>query len=665
MTAPAARTATATDHALLPAYLAHLATKDLSDRALRDRLRAARALLAEQPDLTTWMALPIQQRLATLRLTQAWPLVVFAIGTGRVRLDVDMMAAKNLTGLGSIIESEHQEDFARATEAGLRLGWTPGWVQTVLQECLAVLIAWHGGDLGSIDETVLDGFETSLSGAPGLPPSSLRAYRTRVASLRQILFELQVIDTVPQRGRRGASLEQRFAAVPMPEQLRETLVRYVTLRSAVLRPKSIESLINDLLPFAEFLHAQHPEVTGLARLERRHVEAFLLHNRTRQWRGWRARGKGVGRSISPAVMHSTVLTVRNLLDDIIAWDWTDAPRRRLLFAADIPKLDQPLPRALAPDVDSALMAAIGTSPDPFVRAGLQVLRGAGLRVGELLDLELGAVVDYGASGSWLKIPLGKLATERMVPLDAATLTVLDTWASERGAHRPLTHPRTGKQTDFLFTAHGRRLGATRLRVGLLAAAEQAGLTGPGGTPLIVTCHQLRHTYATSLANAGMSLQALMALLGHVTPQMTIRYATLASPTLRTAYDQAIGSIKTQLTLTPVGRPIVPDKVSWLAAEMLKTRVAHGYCSRHAAGEACPYANICETCDNYTPAVEFIPALTDQLTDIHALQADAQQRGWTSESDRHGRVAAALQGHLQRLENQPIPRPSLTPGPRAG
>lgn len=61
----------------------------------------------------------------------------------------------------------------------------------------------------------------------------------------------------------------------------------------------------------------------------------------------------------------------------------------------------------------------------------------------------------------------------------------------------------------------------------------------GGASLVVTPHQLRHTWATELANAGMSLQALMALLGHVTPQMTLRYATLASPTLRDAYDQAM------------------------------------------------------------------------------------------------------------------------------
>ena len=122
MTAAVARSAMATDHALLPAYLAHLTTKDLSDRALRDRLRAARLLLGEHSDLTGWMALPIRQRLTNLQQTQAWPLVVFAIGTGRVRLDVDMMAAKNLTGLGSIIESEHPEDFARAAEAGLDPG---------------------------------------------------------------------------------------------------------------------------------------------------------------------------------------------------------------------------------------------------------------------------------------------------------------------------------------------------------------------------------------------------------------------------------------------------------------------------------------------------------------------------------------------------------------
>ena len=151
------------------------------------------------------------------------------------------------------------------------------------------------------------------------------------------------------------------------------------------------------------------------------------------------------------------------------------------------------------------MAAVVGLPDPFARAGLQVMRGTGLRVGELLDLELDAVVDYGPAGTWLRVPLGKLATERTVPLDQSTLPRSISGHIGEAAHRPLPHPRTGKPTDFMFTEHGRRLGATRLRNGLLAAVAAAGLQDRAGQPLMVTPHQLRHTYATTLANAGMSL----------------------------------------------------------------------------------------------------------------------------------------------------------------
>jgi integrase len=343
------------------------------------------------------------------------------------------------------------------------------------------------------------------------------------------------------------------------------------------------------------------------------------------------------------------LSLRNVLDDITAWGWAQAPPRRLVFAADVPKLDQPLPRALAPDVDAAVMNAVARLQDPFARVGLTVLRGAGLRAGELLDLELGSIIDYGPAGTWLKVPLGKLATERMVPLSAATLAALDEWVALRGMHRPLPHPRTGVLTDFLFTQHGRRLGYTRLRNGLLTAAESARLRRTDGGVLMVTPHQLRHTWATELANAGMSLQALMSLLGHASPQMTIRYATLASPTLRAAYDDAMGKMRRQFTLTPVGKPILPDKVGWLHSEMLKTRVAHGYCARHESAGACPYANICETCDNYVTAPEFRDTLTNQLDDVRALRTDADRRGWTNEAARHDRVAHALADHLHRLD----------------
>jgi integrase len=512
-------------------YLRHLSTLNLGSRALRERVQILDGFLGGHPDLAEWMVRPVSSRCAELARTGAWPVVVYAVALDGVRLDLEFAGAKKLTGLAAAIEQRDPEGFARMRAAGIRLGWTPQWVETILGGCLAVILAWTGGATAQLTTDIIDTFETGLIATTTLTPSMLRAYRARVAGLRAILFDIKITDTPPRRRPTASSYEERFAAVEMVPSLRGTFLRYVTVRSAVSRPSTVDCLINDLLPFAEYLTAHAPEIRHLRQLRRHHIEAYLIWNRHRPWRGRHA-AAGAGRTISTAVAQAAVLTLRNMLDDITDWGWDDVPTRRLVFRADIPKLDHPLPRALAPDIDTALMAAVDALDDPFARVAVTVLRHTGLRIGELLDLELGSIYDYGPTGSWLKVPLGKLATERMVPLDATALAALDQWTGQRGPSRALPHPRTGTCTDFLFTNHGRRLGPTRIRNGLIAASTAAGLRGADGADLIVTPHQLRHTWATELANAGMSLQALMALLGHASAQMTVRYATLASPTRR-------------------------------------------------------------------------------------------------------------------------------------
>jgi hypothetical protein len=302
------------------------------------------------------------------------------------------------------------------------------------------------------------------------------------------------------------------------------------------------------------------------------------------------------------------------------------------------------------------MAAVAHLDDLLARTCLQVLRATGMRVGELLDVELDCLVDFASHGTWLRVPLGKLATERMVPLDEPTLEVLDAWMAQRGPQRALPHPRHGRLADFLFLERGRRPTAFRLRRALDHAAAAAGLSGPGGSLLHVTPHQLRHTFGTSLINAGMSLPALMALMGHITPEMTLRYAKLASPTVRTAYQAAMDKVRVRqpLPLLIDDRQAVPDRVEWLGSEMLKTRVAHGYCSRDLVAEACPYANICEQCDNFVTTTQFLPALQHQLADVRALRDDAETRSWHSEVARHTQVITSIQSHIRRLNREGDP-----------
>jgi Phage integrase family len=86
-----------------------------------------------------------------------------------------------------------------------------------------------------------------------------------------------------------------------------------------------------------------------------------------------------------------------------------------------------------------------------VRTGLLLLRATGMRISELLDLELDCLLDFAGHGTWLQVPVGKLNSERTVPLDPDTVQVIDAWIAQRGRQRALSHPATaGCSTRLTF-----------------------------------------------------------------------------------------------------------------------------------------------------------------------------------------------------------------------
>ena len=632
---------------LLVAYADAVAVLPMGPDGRRIRRNAAARLLAAHPQLAAWMARPTPARLADLKRTGAWPFLTWCFVEGHLTPDLDLLLAKTPGDLYRRWCIRHPGDVQLITEVARQFGWSANWTRDVSRGALALVCLTAGKTLGELGDGDFCAFARALADAPSAGRDAWVHNSARVFSLHQACYELRICQQPPRMARPGkATIAQRVQAISQPG-IRAAALRYLTTVAATLRPATVDLRADSLIVFSEYLAGVHPQVRSLTQLTRGHIEEFLAYNHKRPWRGRVARDQPV----SPVVSKRTVIDLRCFFDDLALWGWAERPPARLLFPADIPRLDRPLPRALSPGTDRDLMTAIGQLTDPFARTALILLRGTGIRLGELLDLELDCVWDSPSHGSWLKVPLGKLGTERTVPLDATTLAALDGWMTHRGPQRALPHPRQQRPADFLFTERGRRLTAYRLRRGLDDAAAAAGLRGRDGQLLHPTPHQLRHTYATSLINAGMSLQALMALLGHVTTEMTLRYASLAAPAVRTAYEEAMSKARTRLTLAiaPAGQPIIPGRVEWLRAEMLKTRVAHGYCSRQLAAEACPYANICEQCDNYTTSTEFLPQIEAQLHDETELRDDALERGWDSEVARHARVITSLQKHLDRLK----------------
>src|SRR5213076_3607612 len=129
------------------------------------------------------------------------------------------------------------------------------------------------------------------------------------------------------------------------------------------------------------------------------------------------------------------------LNDIGQWGWPEAPARRLIFPREGPRRPRALPRYLPAESDRRLVAALEASSETLAANALLLARQTGLRIGELVDLELDCVHEVPGQGAWLKVPLGKLKTERMVPLDEETLVLLDQIMSTRSAGRPIPHPR--------------------------------------------------------------------------------------------------------------------------------------------------------------------------------------------------------------------------------
>ena len=206
------------------------------------------------------------------------------------------------------------------------------------------------------------------------------------------------------------------------------------------------------------------------------------------------------------------------LDRLSEWDGEDAPARVLMFAGDIPRRDQPLPRFIDDAAAAKLLRAAREHPDPFTRLAVEFLARTGLRKSEFLDLTVDSVVQIGAA-YWLHVPLGKLRTDRYIPLHPQLKEMLDEWVAERPA---------GLREPYLFIERGRRIGKQRVGDAVANAAQAAGIGR-------VTPHQLRHTLATQAINRGMSLEAIAALLGHKSMRMTMVYAKIANRTVADEY----------------------------------------------------------------------------------------------------------------------------------
>jgi integrase len=217
---------------------------------------------------------------------------------------------------------------------------------------------------------------------------------------------------------------------------------------------------------------------------------------------------------APTHANRTIAVLSRMFSLAVRWGWrSDNPckgvernqenkRHRYLTGAEI----------------SRLSAALAELPDQSAANAIRLLLLTGARRGELLAAKWDAI--GLKTGVWTKpASTTKQAALHRVPLSAAAVQLLTEMQAQ-----------AGQDAEWIFPARG---GGQRAHINQAwsRVRKAAKLSD-------VHLHDLRHTYASVLASAGLSLPVIGALLGHSTPIMTHRYAHLTDDPLRAATERA-------------------------------------------------------------------------------------------------------------------------------
>jgi site-specific recombinase XerD len=276
---------------------------------------------------------------------------------------------------------------------------------------------------------------------------------------------------------------------------------------------SVTSYRGTVRLFLTYLGAQYAEVHSLKQLRR---DPHIL--------GWLALLRSHRPPLATITRANYLIYLRRLLEEL-AWTQHLPDLAHLLGRDDVPRKEHHLPRPLTPEQDELVQQEL-LRRDDLLSNALLLLRHTGMRISECVDLSFDCLRLVGP-GQWaIHVPLGKLKTERLVPVDSVVCQLVERIRSRR----PPTAPKSGPL--LLPRPRGRKMLVRRIRAALQDVLATIGITAR------IVPHQFRHTYGTEMLRAGVGFASVMKLLGHKSPHMTMEYLEVTQQDLQREFHLA-------------------------------------------------------------------------------------------------------------------------------
>jgi site-specific recombinase XerD len=285
---------------------------------------------------------------------------------------------------------------------------------------------------------------------------------------------------------------------PLQHPLADSFDRAVASLGAALNPETIRHYRGTVRNFLSYLGSHYPEVNSLPQLRR---DPHIL--------GWMAHRRSQTPALTTASYINLLIALRWTFHEL-AWTHELPELAHLIRREDIPRLPYRLPRPLTAEHDQLLQREFLRRNDLGANAFL-LIRHTGMRIGECADLTSDCLRSTGPDQWAVQVPLGKLKTERLVPVDPFVCKFVQRLRFFRSLE-PLPN-----DSFLLPRLRSKEALIRQLRDYLHQVCHELSLSTR------IVPHQFRHTYASEMLRAGVGLPALMNLLGHVDPDMTMRY----------------------------------------------------------------------------------------------------------------------------------------------
>jgi integrase len=300
---------------------------------------------------------------------------------------------------------------------------------------------------------------------------------------------------------------------PLQHPLAHLFGRAVDSLGAALAPDSVRQYRGTARNFLIYLGTDHPEVSALDQLRR---DPHIL--------GWMTKRRSQNPPLAPVTYIIRLIFLRGILAEL-AWSAQLPELAQLLRRQDVPRAPRRLPRALSMQQDQLLQQELLRRNDLCANVFL-LLRHTGMRIGEAADLSFDCLHASGTDQWTIHVPLGKLKTERMVPVDSFVCELVQRLRFFR-SFDPL--PADGR---LLARSSTKEALIRTLRRYLHAVCAEAGIAKR------IVPHQLRHTYASEMLRSGVEFLSIVKLLGHASPEMTMLYLDVALTDLQREFHQA-------------------------------------------------------------------------------------------------------------------------------